>query len=193
MMTSSNGNIFRIAGHLCEEFTVPGEFPAQRSVTRSFDIFFHLRLNKRLSKQLWDWWFQTPSSSWRQCNVNVSSRKYGDSPLKDKTVRRPFYIYDRNPYIGEDVFTHVFLSTGPKSLHLTCHHCPQTQPQRNHTHPQHGWYKSKPMEATNIGGCVRTLLNVFLLSLMFCILMMVISLFRWTVKTSVRAMSLICP
>ena len=31
---------------------VTGEFPAQRPVTRSFDIFFDLRLNKRLSKQL---------------------------------------------------------------------------------------------------------------------------------------------
>ena len=30
---------------------VTGEFPAQRPVTRSFDIFFDLRLNKRLSKQ----------------------------------------------------------------------------------------------------------------------------------------------
>ena len=30
---------------------VPGEFPAQRPVTRSFDIFFDVRLNKRLSKQ----------------------------------------------------------------------------------------------------------------------------------------------
>ena len=30
---------------------VIGEFPAQRSVTRSFDAFFDLRLNKRLSKQ----------------------------------------------------------------------------------------------------------------------------------------------
>ena len=29
----------------------PGEFPAQRPVTRSFDVFFDLRLNKRLSKQ----------------------------------------------------------------------------------------------------------------------------------------------
>ena len=29
---------------------VPGEFPAQRSVTRSFDVFFDLRLNQRLSK-----------------------------------------------------------------------------------------------------------------------------------------------
>ena len=32
---------------------VPGEFPAQRPVTRSFDVFFHLRLNKQLSKQSW--------------------------------------------------------------------------------------------------------------------------------------------
>ena len=28
-----------------------GEFPAQRLVTRSFDVFFDLRLNKQLSKQ----------------------------------------------------------------------------------------------------------------------------------------------
>ena len=28
---------------------VPGEFLAQRPVTRSFDVFFDLRLNKRLS------------------------------------------------------------------------------------------------------------------------------------------------
>ena len=48
MMTSSNGSIFRVTGHLCGEFT--GELPAQRPVTRSFDVFFHLCLNKQLSK-----------------------------------------------------------------------------------------------------------------------------------------------
>ena len=32
---------------------VPGEFPAQRPVTRSFDVFFDLHPNKRLSKQWW--------------------------------------------------------------------------------------------------------------------------------------------
>ena len=48
---------------------VPGEFPTQRPVTRSFDVFFDLRLNKRLSKQPWGWWFETPSwSLWRHCN-----------------------------------------------------------------------------------------------------------------------------
>ena len=69
MMTSSNGNIFRVTGPLCGEFTGPGEFPTQRPVTRSFDVFFDLCLNKRLSKQPWGWWFETLSwSLWRHCN-----------------------------------------------------------------------------------------------------------------------------
>ena len=53
-------------------FPVPGEFPAQRPVTRSFDVFFDLRLNEQLSKQSWSWWFGTPSRPlWRHCNVHV--------------------------------------------------------------------------------------------------------------------------
>ena len=69
MMTSSNGNIFRVTGPLCGEFTGPGEFPTQRPVTRSFDVFFDLRLNKPLSKQPWGWWFETLSRSlWRHRN-----------------------------------------------------------------------------------------------------------------------------
>ena len=48
---------------------VPGEFPAQRPVTRSFDVFFDLHPNKRLSKQWWGWWFETPSCPlWRHRN-----------------------------------------------------------------------------------------------------------------------------
>ena len=69
VMTSSNRNIFRVTGHLCGEFAVSGEFPAQRPVTRSFDVFFDLRLDKRLSKQSWGRWFETPSRPlWRHCN-----------------------------------------------------------------------------------------------------------------------------
>ena len=73
-MTSSKGNIFRVTGHLCGEFTGPGEFPTQRPVTRSFDDFFDLRLNKRLSKQSWGWWFETLSRSlWRHHNETICS------------------------------------------------------------------------------------------------------------------------
>ena len=69
MMTSSNGNIFRVTGHLCGEFTGHGEFPAQRPVMRGFDDLFDLRANIRLSKQSWGWWFETPwRSLCRQCN-----------------------------------------------------------------------------------------------------------------------------
>ena len=70
MMTSPNGNIFRVTGHLCGEFTVPGEFPAQKPVTRSFDVFFDLRMNERLSEQSWGWWFETLSRPlWHHCNA----------------------------------------------------------------------------------------------------------------------------
>ena len=48
---------------------VPGEFPTQRPVTRSFDVFFDLHPNKRLSKQWWGWWFETLSCPlWRHRN-----------------------------------------------------------------------------------------------------------------------------
>ena len=51
MMTSWNGNIFRVTGPLCGEFTGHRWIPLTKPVTRSFDVFFDLRLTKRLSKQ----------------------------------------------------------------------------------------------------------------------------------------------
>ena len=50
---------------------VPGEFPTQRPVTRSFHVYFDLRPDKRLSKHSWGWWFETLSHSlWRHRNDN---------------------------------------------------------------------------------------------------------------------------
>ena len=72
MMTSSNGNIFRVTGHLCGEFTGT----AQRPVTRSFDVFFDVCLNKRLSKQSWGWWYETLSLPlWRHRNDRLKNQK----------------------------------------------------------------------------------------------------------------------
>ena len=73
---------------------VPGEFPAQRPVTRSFDILFDLRLNQRLSKQSWDWWFETLSRPlWRHCNdrgntqhaIELNTLRLGASILHQST------------------------------------------------------------------------------------------------------------
>ena len=48
---------------------VTSEFPSERPVTRSFDDFFDLGVNKQLSKQSWGCWFETPSRSlWCHCN-----------------------------------------------------------------------------------------------------------------------------
>ena len=58
---------------------VTGEFPAQRPVPRIFDVFFDLRLNKRLSKQPCGWWFETPSRSlWRHHNAYIVNTRPTD-------------------------------------------------------------------------------------------------------------------
>ena len=107
-MTSSNGNIFRVTGPLRGEFTGPGEFPAHRPVPRSFDVFFDFSLNKRLSKQSWGWWSETPPRSlWRQCNVHVI-----------KLV--PKFTHMGCPLLCIDYFTHVLqvYFTGTRAIRL---------------------------------------------------------------------------
>ena len=67
MITSWNGSIFHVTGPLWGIPPVDGGLPSQRPVTRSFDVFFDLRLNKRLRKHRR---FETPPCSlWRHCNV----------------------------------------------------------------------------------------------------------------------------
>ena len=72
---------------------VTGEFLAQRPVSRSFDVFFDLRLNRRLSKQSWGWWFETLSRPlWRHCNAMIDVvTKYGR-----------FLLAQRKPRIGPE-------------------------------------------------------------------------------------------
>ena len=64
-----NGNIFRATGPLWRESTGHRWIPSQRPVTWSFDVFFDLCLDRRLSKQSRRCWFETPSRSfWRHRN-----------------------------------------------------------------------------------------------------------------------------
>ena len=71
---------------------VTGDFPAQRPMTRSFDIFFDLRLNNWLSKQSWGWWSETLSHPlWR--HRNEWSSLYRDNPmLSDNICPRPKFL-----------------------------------------------------------------------------------------------------
>ena len=75
MMTSSNGNIFRVTVPLYGLFTGPRWIPRTKASEAELYVFFDLRRNKRLSKQSWGWWFETP---WRlspnHCNVFAEKR-----------------------------------------------------------------------------------------------------------------------
>ena len=63
----------------------------QRPVTRSFDVYFDLRLIKRLSKQCWGWWFETLSCPlWR--HRNVVCRRNDKNTTRRQIMDRILYI-----------------------------------------------------------------------------------------------------
>ena len=77
MMTSSNGNIFRVTGPLCGEFTGLRWIPPQRSVTWSFDVslicaWLNGWVNTREAGDL-----RLSRPLWRHCNVCLNQWLYG--------------------------------------------------------------------------------------------------------------------
>ena len=78
---------------------VSGEFPSQRPVTRSFDVFFHLCLNKWLSKQSWGWWFETPSRSfWRHRHESSMDRARAYCRMSVMHYLKQSYLYSVYTY-----------------------------------------------------------------------------------------------
>ena len=69
MMTSSNGRIFRVTGHLYGEFSGPRWIPGTKASDAELWCLLDLRPNKRLIKQWRGWCFETPSCPlWCHCN-----------------------------------------------------------------------------------------------------------------------------
>ena len=116
---------------------VPGEFPAQRPVTRSFDVFFDLRLNKRLSKQSWGWWSETLSRPlWRHRNVNVRIRLVERSGTRQRRVQiikvisckapiphlGPLYWHGSTYTLGKKVVTPPLKTIKPMWIEFLCFH-----------------------------------------------------------------------
>ena len=121
MMTSSNGNIFGVTGHLCGEFTGPGEFPAQRPVTRSFDVFFDLHLNNRLSKQSRGWWFETLSCPlWRQCNAKYFGRMTAYSKPFEQLLINTNQVLNMNIYPNCATWRLPDTNISPRGMWLLC-------------------------------------------------------------------------
>ena len=113
---------------------VTGKFPIQRPVTQSYGVFVDLRMNKWLRKQLWGWWFETPSCSlWRQCNVQMPSYLYIKYHCGDQTIWRKSYLQGGISYNGKAHFIlnqttfsgltiNESLNAPPNSYNLRDHH-----------------------------------------------------------------------
>ena len=78
---------------------VTGEFPAQRLVTRSFDVFFELGLNERLSKQSWGWWFETPSHPWWCHSDERLKWYYVNPPCRNRVICHIRVVQPRIDYM----------------------------------------------------------------------------------------------
>ena len=76
MITSSNGNIFRVTGPLCGEFTGDRWIPLTKASDAELRCFLWTA-PKRLNKRSWSWWFETPSCSFgRHSNEHLLSGWY---------------------------------------------------------------------------------------------------------------------
>ena len=97
MMTSSNGNIFRVTGHLCGEFTGPRWSPRTKGSDVELWYFLDLHLNERLRKQPWGWWFEMPSRPlWIHSNEDSAS----SSPDQLRPVwRKKSYNLIASPHV----------------------------------------------------------------------------------------------
>ena len=76
MMTTSNGNIFRVTGHLCGEFTGRRWIPPHKGQWRGAWMcsLIFAWTNGWINNQPWGWWFETPSRPlWRHSNGNALS------------------------------------------------------------------------------------------------------------------------
>ena len=94
MMTSSNGNIFRVTGPLCgESIGYRWISLTKTSDARSFDVFFDVRPNKLLSKQWKCRRFETPwRSLWRRCNVHAGMHLRYRQQNTGHFILRPFRL-----------------------------------------------------------------------------------------------------
>ena len=88
MMASSKGNIFRVAGLLCGKSPGTGDFPLQRPVMQSFDVFFDLYLNKRVNNR-------------DTCDLKCNRAHYAVTVMKKSIWRRSLYL----GHVTEDVWS----------------------------------------------------------------------------------------
>ena len=96
--------------------SVTGEFPSQKQVMRSFDVYFDLRLNKGLGNRSRRRWLETPSRSLRR-HFNLSRSQLYVVNGRITLNRIGVSIRKRRAYVRDDAtwqggfgenITHIF-------------------------------------------------------------------------------------
>ena len=89
---------------------------------KASDVFFDLRLNKRLSKQWWGWWFETLSCPlWRHRDVSAC-RVY----IQDLNLVRTFPAdilvpHSAGPSAGTEINTKLTICPSGFSVTISCY------------------------------------------------------------------------
>ena len=101
---------------LCEgNPSVAGGFPSQRLVTRRFDVFFDLRLNKRLSKQSRHHWLVTPPRSlWLYHPKNEEINKFFLSSVRPDGASYENFFRVIGPLWGKSILHRWVPRKGPE-------------------------------------------------------------------------------
>ena len=76
-------------------------------MTQSFDAFFYLHLNQRLSRQWRRWWFEAPLRSlWCHCSVGSGNLLQYHVPCFTGDITPWFVVQIYTAYLFRDIFTH---------------------------------------------------------------------------------------
>ena len=91
----------------------PMNSPHRCQWRRALMFFFDLLLNKRLCKQSWGWWFETPLRSlWRHCNENVKFSRSVPPRVIQHSVRHSNNLFSN----AEDILCEICIFKKNKKL-----------------------------------------------------------------------------
>ena len=104
-------HFFALLAFCAGKSPVTDEFSGQRLVVRTFDVFFNLRLNKRLAKQSWGWWSETPSMA-----LIRTSFKWPHRFENNDTFYR---VHWQSLFINQEMFTKCMMrDTRPSKMEI---------------------------------------------------------------------------
>ena len=110
---------------------VTGGIPSHRAVTQSCDVFFDLRLNKRLSKHSGHRWFETPwCPLWRHCDADLQYELYFSQDSGSASSIRGYHLNSKPNYLQHNM--NVVVSTHRNTKRHNRGKCTESLPRHHY-------------------------------------------------------------